>query len=108
MLDPAPASVERIEEVRNIADRVDARRAGLETLVDDDAVLKREAAAGEELNVRNDPDADHCEVSLDAVTALGLDVREPAVATESRNLLFEQHLDAALAVERRQLVTQIT
>jgi hypothetical protein len=30
VLDPAPASVERIEEVRNIADRVDARRAGLE------------------------------------------------------------------------------
>ena len=94
VLDPAPAPEERVEEVGHVAGGVDAGRARLEALVDDDAVVDSEAAAGEKVRVRDDADADDGHVGLDAEAALDLHVLEVVVAAEAGDLLLEPDVDA--------------
>ena len=107
MFDAPAAPVERVVEVGGVAGGVDVRRACFEALIDDDAVGEDEATAGEEADVGDDADSDDRDVGLDANAAPGLDVLEPPVAGEARDLLCEHQLDAVLSVERRQFVAEV-
>ena len=62
VLDPPVAPVERIVELGDVADRIDAGPRGLEPLVDDDAAPNLEAGGARELDVRLDADARDDEV----------------------------------------------
>ena len=109
MLDPPLAAVERVEEVGDVAGGEDARSLGLEALVDEDAVVERETAIGEEVDIRYDTDADHGELGFDAEAALGFHIAQPAlaIAAEAGHLLLEQQFDTVFAVESGELVAQL-
>ncbi len=109
MLDPPPAAVERVEEVGDVAGGVDAGHVRLEALVDEDAVLERETAVREEVDVRYDTHADHGEIGFDAEAGPGLHMAQPAlaIAPEAGHLLREQQLDTVFAIESGELVAQL-
>jgi hypothetical protein len=108
MLDPAPARIQRVVEVGDVAGGVNTWSGRLEALVDNDPVVQRQAAPLEELAVRKDAYADDGDVRLDAEAALRLDVLERVVAAEARDLFLEQDVDTMVAVDREQLVAQLT
>ena len=64
MLDPAVATEDRVEELGDVADRVDAGPLGGEALVDDDPAPHLEAGGDGELDVRLDADAGDDEVGV--------------------------------------------
>ena len=107
MLYPPLTREQRVEEVGDVAGRIDGGRGALEALVHDDAVVEDESASVEEADARNDPDADDREVGGGAETALGFHVLEPVVAAEARHHLLQQHVDAVLAIEGEQLLAQL-
>src|SRR5205823_8883519 len=109
VLDPLLAAVERVEEVGDVAGGEDAWSLGLEALVDEDAVVERETAVCEEVDIRYDTDADHGELGFDAEAALGLPIAQPAlaIAAEAGHLLLEQQLDTVLAIESGKLVAPL-
>ena len=65
MLDPEVAAVEGVVGVGDVAGGEDARGAGLEVLVDEDAVVDPEPGRLDQAGARGDADADDDEVGLD-------------------------------------------
>ena len=83
MLDAPVAAVERVEELRDVADRIHAGLRRLEALVDDDAAADVETGLARELDVRLDADPrddqvgvrrdlGRLELQVDAVLAVAL------------------------------------
>ena len=107
MLDSPPALKERIEEVGDVSGRVDVRDVRLEPLVDDDAVLERDAAVLEEVGDRRDADADDGEVGFDAATVLRGHRFEGPVAVKRFDLVPEHAVDTLRDVQSRELVAQL-
>ena len=91
MLDPPLAVVEGVEEVGDVAGGVHVGHVGLESLVDDDAVVDARARCPRESRVRCDADTDDGELGFDAEAALGLDLLslslppKPATSFSSSN-----------------------
>src|SRR5215203_3014592 len=67
VLDPPVAAVERVVELRDVADRVDTGARALEPFVDDDAAPDLEPGLTRELEVQLDADPRHLHVGLGSV-----------------------------------------
>src|SRR3954454_5416896 len=88
-------AAEAVGIIRDIACGVNAGRAGAEKLVDDDAVIDREAADLRQLRIRTDADAGDDEVGQQRLAGRETD----AIAFERRDGGAEAQAHAVLLVE---------
>ena len=96
VLDADPLAVEGVVGVGDVAGGEDAGRAGLQVLVDEDAVVDGEPGLGGELGARLHADADDHEVALELASVAGADALDRRVALEGLDAGPEQHLHAVV------------
>src|SRR5262245_13609113 len=69
MLGSVPSARDRVVEIRDIACRVNSCSIGLEVLIDENAAIHIDAAAGEKTNFRANPDSDRNNIAGYSFTA---------------------------------------
>ena len=87
VLDADPLAVEGVVGVGDVAGGEHAGRAGPQVLVDEDAVVDREAGLGGELGARLHADTDDHEVALEHAAVAGADALDRVVALEGLDAL---------------------
>ena len=92
-------AVEGVVGVGDVAGGEDARRAGLQVLVDEDAVVDGEPGLGGQPGARLHADADDHEVALELASVAGADALDRRVALEGLDAGPEQHLHAVVEVD---------
>ena len=90
---------ERVVEAGDVARGPDVLDAGLEALVDDDAVVELEAAVLQPARDRCDADADDRELGLDHPSARSLDRIERRAPAERLHLVAEHELDTFAGIQ---------
>ena len=100
MLDPQPPAVERVGGVGDITGGEDARHAGLQPLIREDAVLDRESRRSRRAPVRGaHADADDDAWALDDRAVAGENALDRALALEALDRRLGQELDPVVAVK---------
>src|SRR5215203_205425 len=99
MLDAAAALEDRVLEVGDVSRREDVVDRGLETGVDEDAVVELETAVLQPAGGRRHSDSDDDEIRLDVAAGSRPDDLDLAVAEEALDSVVEQHLDPAVSIQ---------
>ena len=99
MLHADPLAVEGVMGVRDVAGGEHAGRAGLQVLVDEDAVLDGDAGRGGEPAARLNADADDHEIAVQRAAVARADALDRCLALESLDAGPAQHPHAVVGVD---------